>query len=83
MSKQADAKTKKLDEELRGTFPASDPPILNSTVASPAADARRAEEASNRLDREERAIDETLRDSFPASDPPAWVSTHAGKPRKQ
>ncbi|MDP2125180.1 MAG: hypothetical protein Q8J92_12430 [Parvibaculum sp.] len=76
------SRTAEVNEALKESFPASDPPVLNTETAAPAADAARAvkaaEEGEAEREAEEAEVDETLDDSFPASDPPSWTGTHAG-----
>jgi len=72
------SRTAEVNEALKESFPASDPPVLNTETAAPAADAARAVEAAELAEAEEAEIDSTLDDSFPASDPPSWTGTHAG-----
>jgi hypothetical protein len=81
------SRTAEVNEALKESFPASDPPVLNTETAAPAADAARAVEAAEEVDAEREAeeaeVDETLDDSFPASDPPSWTGARAGDGHNQ
>lgn len=67
----------RLDEELKETFPASDPPTLTrreATTMPPDAEAHAT--ACEHKAHDSRALDRALSESFPASDPPSIVQPH-------
>lgn len=70
-------KERKLDETLKQTFPASDPPAANRFTGAEVKTTHSADELPETHDQAESdELDEALEDTFPASDPPSITRKH-------
>lgn len=77
-----------LDEGLKDTFPASDPPSVTraTRTGAPGEFAMRKNKMPNdeTASTEEEQLDQGLMDTFPASDPPSVTySMRPGRPRQR
>lgn len=72
-----------VDDALKASFPASDPPAhgkpepVSKETGAPASEPANKPKARGVWDRRPDRVQEASEESFPASDPPAWGTSHA------